>query len=109
MNRGQRYGWVSYYFNLLLLTPMSHHNRMRFIEGKAREAGTLRDPDRRLRLLLHCTDWPIDLLQSAEQVCVCESRQEMRRLHEEMVERYRKEKLAQTVSNRSLSQKQLSL
>lgn len=109
MNRQHRYGWVSYYFNLLLLTPMSHHNRMRFIEGKAREADTLNNPDRRLRLLLHCTDWPIDLLQSAENVCVCESRQEMRKLQEEMVQRYRKEKLAQAVSNRSLSREHLPL
>lgn len=92
MNKQHGYGWVSYYFNLLLLTPMSHPNRVKFIQSKAREADAFPDPDRRLRRLLHCTDWPIDLLQSAESVCVCESRRELKKLQEEMVERYRREK-----------------
>ena len=89
------YGWMSYYFNLMLLTPMSHQHRVEFIQRKARAAEVTADPDRKLRLLLHCTDWPIDLLQTTENICACEDRRQLEDLQREMVDRYQREKQAQ--------------
>lgn len=91
-----RYGWVSYYFNLLLLTPMSHQQRMKFIQRKARAAEASSDPDVRLRILLHCTDWPIDLLQASSATHEAhQNHREMEELQKEMVERYQMERSAQ--------------
>lgn len=89
------YGWMSYYFNLMLLTPMSHQHRVRFIQRKAQVADSRIDPERRLRLLLHCTDWPLDLLQITEHVCACEHRRDLEKLQQEMVERYKRERQSQ--------------
>lgn len=91
-----RYGWFSYYFNLLLLTSMDHRRRLQFIRRKARDAEASVNPDVRLRMLLHCTDWPIDLLDSSgADSDLCENRKEIEELQKEMVERYQNERLAQ--------------
>lgn len=95
MKNPPRYGWVSYYFNLLLLIFMSHQRRMKFIRWKARLAEASPDPAARLRALLHCTDWPIDLVQAAPGGAdASEKRREMEEIRREMVERYQNARLA---------------
>lgn len=96
MSDAPSYGWISYYFNLLLLTSMSHRRRVKFIRRRAEAAEANPNPETRLRILLHSTHWPVDLIQSSsENAAIRETLGEMEALQQEMVERYEKEKLAQ--------------
>jgi len=96
MRRFLQFGWASYYFNLLVLNFMSHRGRMSFIQRRARLAESVADQDKRLRILLHCADWTMDLLQSSEEVKdACENRKEIEALQREMAERYRRERITQ--------------
>jgi hypothetical protein len=91
-----QFGWVNYYFNLVVLYVLSHRQRVSFIQRRARLAESVSDPDKRLRILLHCADWTTDLLQSSEEIQEAwEERKEIDALHYEMVERYRRERITQ--------------
>lgn len=92
MTGDRRYGWASYYTVLLRLMFLSHERQIALIRRKAEEARAASDPDTRLRLLLHCTDWPIDLVQGAPANAFAqEKRQEMCELQKEMLVLYEAE------------------
>jgi hypothetical protein len=83
------YGWFSYLLGLIRLAIVPQSQRQGDIRRLADSAMSSRNPDERLRVLLHCTDWACHFSDSAP------DKDSWGAFQDELLSRYHREREAQ--------------